>query len=56
MSRCVQTSDLLHFFQHVNRAIWKDLEAAGFSEIKLRHIEAPVNFMIKPHIMGHAVK
>ena len=68
MSRCVQTSDLLYFFQHVlqptwyyfvvgrevNRAIWKDLEDAGFSEIKLTHIEA---LMIKPHIAcGYAVK
>uniref|UniRef100_A0A8C8I4J1 Uncharacterized protein n=1 Tax=Oncorhynchus tshawytscha TaxID=74940 RepID=A0A8C8I4J1_ONCTS len=51
---CVQTLDLLYFFHHVNRAIWKDLEDAGFSEIKLMHIEA---LMIKPHIAcGYAVK
>ncbi|XP_033481884.1 methyltransferase-like protein 7A [Epinephelus lanceolatus] len=59
-----------YFFQHVlqpvwyyfgdgcevTRETWKPLEAAGFSELKLRHIEAPLMFMIKPHIIGHAVK
>jgi len=58
------------FFQHVlqplwyffgdgcevTRATWKDLEAAGFSELKLKHIQAPLNFLIKPHITGYAVK
>lgn len=59
-----------YFFQHVlqpvwhylgdgcdlTRATWKDLEASEFSDLKLRHIEAPLNFMIKPHIIGYAVK
>lgn len=63
-------SSWTYFFQHVlqpiwyyfgdgcetTRATWKDLEAAGFSDLKLRHIEAPLIFMIKPHIMGYAVK
>lgn len=59
------------FFQHVlerlwfflgdgcvvTRATWKDLAAAGFSDIHLRHIEAPdVTFLIRPHIMGYAIK
>lgn len=59
-----------YFFQHVlqppwaylldgcevTRETWKYLESAGFSELKLRHIEAPLMFMIKPHIVGYAVK
>ncbi|XP_067114248.1 thiol S-methyltransferase TMT1A-like [Osmerus mordax] len=63
-------SSWTYFFQHVlqpmwyyfgdgcelTRATWKDLETAGFSELKLRHIEAPVVFLIKPHIMGYVVK
>ncbi|XP_070705505.1 thiol S-methyltransferase TMT1A-like [Pempheris klunzingeri] len=41
----------------ITRATWKDLEAAGFSELHLRHIEAPeVTLMIRPHIMGYSVK
>ncbi|XP_029007402.1 putative methyltransferase-like protein 7A [Betta splendens] len=59
-----------HSFQHVlqplwyyfgdgcelTRQTWRHVEAAGFSELKLRHIEAPFMFMIRPHIMGHGVK
>ncbi|XP_040888850.1 methyltransferase-like protein 7A [Toxotes jaculatrix] len=59
-----------YFFQHiiqpgwyyfgdgceVTRETWKDLEAAGFSELNLRHIEAPFFFAIKPHIVGYAIK
>ncbi|CAG5981895.1 unnamed protein product [Menidia menidia] len=59
-----------HFFQHVlqplwyyfgdgcevTRETWKYLEAAGFSELQLRHIETPLMFAIKPHIVGYAVK
>ncbi|XP_038568533.1 methyltransferase-like protein 7A [Micropterus salmoides] len=59
-----------YFFQHVlqpawyylgdgcmlTRETWKHLEAAGFSELKLRHVEAPLIFLIKPHIIGYAVK
>ncbi|XP_035517046.1 methyltransferase-like protein 7A [Morone saxatilis] len=60
-----------YFFQHVlepvwyylgdgcmiTRATWKDLEAAGFSELHLKHIEAPeVTPMITPHIVGYSIK
>ncbi|XP_048856358.1 putative methyltransferase-like protein 7A [Brienomyrus brachyistius] len=40
----------------VTRDTWKDLEASRFSELKLRHIQAPLFFLIKPHIVGYAVK
>ncbi|KAM7401991.1 hypothetical protein PAMP_017268 [Pampus punctatissimus] len=63
-------SSWTYFFQHVlqpiwyyfgdgcevSRETWKHLEAAGFSDLKQRHIEAPLIFMIKPHIIGYAVK
>ncbi|KAM6980262.1 thiol S-methyltransferase TMT1A-like [Aplochiton taeniatus] len=63
-------SSWTYFFQHVlqplwyyfgdgcevTRATWKDLEASEFSDLKLRHIDTPFNFMIKGHIMGYAVK
>uniref|UniRef100_A0A3Q1ANM5 Methyltransferase type 11 domain-containing protein n=2 Tax=Amphiprion ocellaris TaxID=80972 RepID=A0A3Q1ANM5_AMPOC len=59
-----------YFFQHVLqplwyyfgdgceviRETWKHLEAAGFSDLKLRHIQAPLVFMLKPHIVGYGVK
>lgn len=60
-----------YFFQHVlerlwyylmdgcriTRATWADLEEAGFSQIHLRHVEAPeVTVLIRPHIMGYAIK
>nr|XP_021327508.1 methyltransferase-like protein 7A [Danio rerio] len=59
-----------YFFQHVleplwyffgdgcevTRATWKHIEAAGFSDVKLHHIQAPLFFMLKPHIVGYAVK
>ncbi|KAF3689758.1 Methyltransferase-like protein 7A [Channa argus] len=59
-----------HFFQHVfqpawyyfgdgcevTRETWKDVAAAGFSELKLSHIEAPFMFMVKPQIIGYAIK
>lgn len=59
-----------YFFQHVLQPAWyyfgdgcqvtletwKHLESAGFSELKMRHIEAPFIFIIKPHIIGYAVK
>ncbi|KAL6111562.1 tmt1a [Pungitius sinensis] len=50
---------LWHYFGdgcEVTRETWKHLEAAGFSELQLRHIEAPLMFLIKPHIVGYAVK
>ncbi|XP_029007253.1 putative methyltransferase-like protein 7A [Betta splendens] len=41
----------------ITRETWKDLEAAGFSELHFKHIEAPgVTVVIRPHIMGYAVK
>ncbi|XP_041639131.1 methyltransferase-like protein 7A [Cheilinus undulatus] len=40
----------------VIRETWKHLESAGFSDLKLTHLEAPLVFIIKPHIMGYAVK
>ncbi|KAM9813992.1 thiol S-methyltransferase TMT1A-like [Neosynchiropus ocellatus] len=40
----------------VNQATWKHLEAAGFSELRLRHVQTPLMFIIKPHIMGCALK
>ncbi|XP_029948592.1 methyltransferase-like protein 7A [Salarias fasciatus] len=63
-------STWLHFFQHVlqplwfyfgdgcmiTRETWTYLEEAGFSSLKLSHIEAPFIQLIKPHIMGYAVK
>ncbi|KAM3877568.1 thiol S-methyltransferase TMT1A-like [Diretmus argenteus] len=64
-------SSWIYFFQHVlqpmwyylgdgcmiTRETWKDLEAAGFSELHLQHIEAAqVTLMIRPHIMGYAIK
>ncbi|KAF3689759.1 Methyltransferase-like protein 7A [Channa argus] len=65
-----KASTWAHFFQHVfqpawyyvldgcevTRETWKHVEAAGFSELKLRHIEAPFMFMVKPHIIGYAIK
>ncbi|XP_076011495.1 thiol S-methyltransferase TMT1A-like [Genypterus blacodes] len=65
------SSSWTYFFQHVlqplwfylgdgcmiTRATWTDLERAGFSELHLRHIDAPqVTSMIRPHIMGYSVK
>ncbi|XP_053144330.1 putative methyltransferase-like protein 7A isoform X2 [Hemicordylus capensis] len=42
---------------HLTRETWKDLEKAGFSELKLRHICAPLKWNpAKPHIVGYAVK
>ncbi|XP_053491994.1 putative methyltransferase-like protein 7A [Ictalurus furcatus] len=40
----------------LTRATWQHVEQAGFSEVQLRHIQAPLNFLIKPHIVGYAVK
>ncbi|KAL4655505.1 methyltransferase-like protein 7A [Arapaima gigas] len=59
-----------YFFQHVfqplwyyfgdgcevTRATWTHLEAANFSELKLRHIQAPLSYLIRPHVIGYAVK
>ncbi|CAM5168693.1 unnamed protein product [Eretmochelys imbricata] len=41
----------------LTRETWKDLEKAGFSELKLRHIDAPMSWNpTRPHIIGYAVK
>ncbi|MED6259176.1 hypothetical protein ATANTOWER_018180 [Ataeniobius toweri] len=64
------SSTWAYFFQHVlqpawyyfgdgckvTRETWKYLEGAGFSELKLRHVEAPLVFILKAHIVGSAVK
>ncbi|KAM6980261.1 thiol S-methyltransferase TMT1A-like [Aplochiton taeniatus] len=64
-------SSWTYFFQHVlqplwyylgdgcrvTKATWMDLEIAGFSELHIRHIEAEgVTFLIRPHILGYAIK
>ncbi|XP_062853102.1 thiol S-methyltransferase TMT1A-like [Trichomycterus rosablanca] len=64
------SSSWTYFFQHVlqpfwyyfgdgcevTRATWKHLEDAGFSELQLSHIQTPLFFILRPHIMGYAVK
>ncbi|GAA6106682.1 putative methyltransferase-like protein 7A isoform X1, partial [Tachysurus ichikawai] len=40
----------------MTRATWQKVEQAGFSEVQLHHIQAPISALIKPHIMGYAVK
>uniref|UniRef100_A0A673BUU1 Methyltransferase like 7A n=1 Tax=Sphaeramia orbicularis TaxID=375764 RepID=A0A673BUU1_9TELE len=41
----------------LTRATWKELEAAGFSQLHLKHMEAPdVTPVIRPHIMGYCIK
>ncbi|XP_062979228.1 thiol S-methyltransferase TMT1A-like [Elgaria multicarinata webbii] len=41
----------------VTRETWKVLENAKFSKLNLRHIMAPVVFIVvRPHILGYAVK
>ncbi|KAB5583756.1 hypothetical protein PHYPO_G00099320 [Pangasianodon hypophthalmus] len=63
-------SSWTHFLQHVlqpfwyyfgdgcelTRATWQHVEQAGFSEVQLRHVQAPIASVIKPHIVGYAVK
>ncbi|KAK5912334.1 hypothetical protein CesoFtcFv8_002221 [Champsocephalus esox] len=65
-----EPSTWTYFFQHVLqppwyyfgdgceivRDTWTPLEATGFSDLKLKHVEAPLMFLIKPHIIGYAVK
>ncbi|XP_028823068.1 methyltransferase-like protein 7A isoform X2 [Denticeps clupeoides] len=38
------------------RATWKHLEAAEFSDLSLQHIQGPFKVMIRPHIVGYAIK
>lgn len=40
----------------MTRATWEHLDQAGFSKVQLHRIQAPLMFLIKPHIIGHAVK
>ncbi|XP_038608744.1 methyltransferase-like protein 7A [Tachyglossus aculeatus] len=41
----------------LTRETWKALERAGFSELQLQRIQAPVSWkIIRPHIVGFAVK
>ncbi|XP_077386088.1 thiol S-methyltransferase TMT1B-like [Festucalex cinctus] len=40
----------------LTRATWKDLESAGFSQLHLKHFEAPVTPLIRPHVMGYSIK
>ncbi|XP_074836336.1 thiol S-methyltransferase TMT1A-like [Carettochelys insculpta] len=41
----------------LTRETWKYLEKAGFSELKLQHINAPLSWNpARPHIIGYAVK
>nr|XP_045009619.1 methyltransferase-like protein 7A [Jaculus jaculus] len=42
---------------NLTRKSWKVLEQAGFSKLKLQHIQAPLSWaLVRPHIYGHAVK
>ncbi|XP_029452851.1 methyltransferase-like protein 7A [Rhinatrema bivittatum] len=42
---------------HLTRETWKNIEEAKFSELKLRHIDAPLKWNpARPHIIGYAVK
>nr|XP_057910384.1 N6-adenosine-methyltransferase TMT1A-like isoform X2 [Doryrhamphus excisus] len=64
------TSTWIHFLQHtleplwfffgdgcnITRATWKDVEAAGFSQVHIQHLEAPLTVVIRPHIMGYCIK
>ncbi|XP_053777460.1 thiol S-methyltransferase TMT1A isoform X1 [Desmodus rotundus] len=42
---------------NLTRESWKALEKAGFSKLKLQHIQAPLTWeLIRAHIYGYAVK
>ncbi|KAM5181221.1 thiol S-methyltransferase TMT1A-like [Mantella aurantiaca] len=41
----------------LTKETWKYLEKSKFSDVKLRHINAPFNYSpVKPHIIGYALK
>nr|XP_021513693.1 methyltransferase-like protein 7A [Meriones unguiculatus] len=41
----------------LTRESWKSLEQAGFSKLRLQHIQAPLSWvLVRPHIYGFAVK
>ncbi|KAL7832807.1 hypothetical protein SRHO_G00298250 [Serrasalmus rhombeus] len=54
----LQTVSMYYFGDgcETTRATWKHLEAAGFSDLQLRHFQAPVFALIRPHIVGYGVK
>lgn len=42
---------------NLTRESWKALERAGFSQLKLQHLTAPLSWpLVRPHILGYAVK
>ncbi|XP_035426244.1 putative methyltransferase-like protein 7A [Cygnus atratus] len=54
---CYPTWKLVFAGCCLTREIWKNLEQANFSELKLQHISVPLpGTPIKPHIIGYAVK
>ncbi|XP_066471306.1 thiol S-methyltransferase TMT1A [Tiliqua scincoides] len=54
---CDPTWTILFDGCHLTRETWKVLERASFSELKLRHIRAPINlFLLHSHIVGYGVK
>ncbi|XP_004637870.1 methyltransferase-like protein 7A [Octodon degus] len=41
----------------LTRESWKTLERAGFSKLRLQHVQAPLSWvLVRPHIYGFAVK
>ncbi|XP_003475830.2 thiol S-methyltransferase TMT1A [Cavia porcellus] len=41
----------------LTRESWKALEQAGFSKLRLQHLQAPLSWvLVRPHIYGFAVK
>ncbi|NXY51652.1 MET7A protein, partial [Ceuthmochares aereus] len=54
---CYPTWKLVFAGCCLTRELWKNLEEARFSELKLQHISVPLpGTPIKPHIIGFAVK
>jgi len=54
---CYPTWKLVFAGCCLTREIWKNLEQASFSELKLQHISVPLPWTpIQPHIIGYAVK
>lgn len=66
-----EQSSWIHFWQQVlnpiwyivfdgcnlTRESWKSLERAGFSKLKLQHLQAPLPWeLLRAHIIGYAVK
>lgn len=51
------TWNLLFDGCNLTRESWKTLERAGFSKLKLQHLQAPLSWeLVRPHIFGYAVK